>query len=69
MDNIVLGQVQQSVVNIFYYGVGFRFFEHFGEFELIFEVALVAKLSNDVTVAIAGEDLETLEDAGMVEFL
>ena len=33
------------------------------------QVALVAKLGDDVAVAVAGEDLEAAEDTGMAEFL
>ncbi len=68
MHNVILPQVDQSIIHILDDGIGLCLLKYLFEFEPILEIALVAQFCNDVTVAIGSEDFETFEDAGVVEF-
>jgi len=69
VDDVVLRQVKQTVVHVLDDGVGLGLVEHLFHLEPVFEVSLVAELSDDVAVTIAGEYLEAFEHARVVKFL
>jgi hypothetical protein len=69
VDDLVLIEIQQSLKDV--PDVRLRpplrktaFFPQFG-----LEIALVAELGDDVTVAVAGEYIETAQHIGVVQFL
>jgi hypothetical protein len=66
--NVILAQVDQSIIHIFDDGIGLCLVKYLFEFESILEIALVTQFCNDVAVAIGSEDFETFKHAGMVEF-
>ena len=69
VNDIFLGQVEQPFENIFDDGGGSVLVEVALLAESGFEVALVAELSDDVAVAVAGEDFEAFEDIGVAQLL
>ena len=69
MNNIILPQVNQSVIHILNDRIGLYLIEYFLELESILEVALVTQLSDDVAVAIRSKYLVALEDTRVVQLL
>ena len=68
MDDVILTQVDQTIIYILDDRIGLCLIEYLFEFESILEVALVTEFSDNVAVAIGGEYFEAFEDTGMVEF-
>lgn len=68
MDDIILRQIQQPIIDILNNRISLYFIKCLFEFELIFQVTLIAEFGDDVAISVAGEDLVASEYAGMVEF-
>ena len=68
MNYAVVTEVNESSEDCLNKGRCFVFLHELFVSELGLQVALVAEFSDDVAVAIAGEDLVALEDVGMIQF-
>jgi hypothetical protein len=66
MDNVLGGQILQSFVHVSDDTMDFGLLQALFSLDFVLQIALIAKLSDDVAVSIARKDLEAAQDVGVV---